>query len=706
MESVIEIHEAAPPGMLRGDQPPIWLQAALDALPCGTLAVDATGTIACANARAATLLLASAAPLIGRTLHDRQWTLADADGRPIPPDSHDQHQGVPPTCTLTVPGRQGGDLVLQVDGGEALEALGNLRIVTLTDVTARVRAEQELRRQLDQSHAADERARLLELAVIHARDAVLITRADQQHPDRSPIVYVNDAFLAMTGYTNEEVVGRGPGLLNGSGTQIETLDAAYRSLQQGRGVQVEVLTYRKDGSSYWAECIVTPVAAVDGSATYWISIERDVTERVQARQDAEVVRREAEDLARARLERAQEAEALAQVSLAFAHAAEPSALYQVILEQAARLVPYDHGEVILYQDGWATVAANAGEPCVPPNTRLLPVEGPRRQWMKVEDGLPVYMPDADAEPFWTHVAPWVGERRLRSIISVPLLVHQQLLGTLHLASFTPHSFSGRHLELATAFGERATHALRHAHLHADERARARAAESLAHLRSDFVAAVSHELRTPLTAIVGYAELLQDRWLRLSDEKRLDQIGRIVRAAERQQHLVEDLLLLSQLEEQQLAPEPSASPVRPLVEQAAQETRANFPDQSIQLTGAPDLAAYAAPHRLLQILANLLDNAAKYSPEGSAIAVSWQAEGQVIAIRVKDAGEGISEAGREYLFTKFGRVPGSRIRAGRVGTGLGLYLGKQLARSMGGDLTLEHSTPQGSTFRLHLPRPPN
>jgi signal transduction histidine kinase len=84
-------------------------------------------------------------------------------------------------------------------------------------------------------------------------------------------------------------------------------------------------------------------------------------------------------------------------------------------------------------------------------------------------------------------------------------------------------------------------------------------------------------------------------------------------------------------------------------------------------------------------------------------VSWEIEDFAVVLRVRDEGSGIPEDGKQYLFTRFGRVPGSRIREGRVGTGLGLYLGRQLARVMGGDIDLEATGATGSTFRLTLPR---
>jgi signal transduction histidine kinase len=83
-------------------------------------------------------------------------------------------------------------------------------------------------------------------------------------------------------------------------------------------------------------------------------------------------------------------------------------------------------------------------------------------------------------------------------------------------------------------------------------------------------------------------------------------------------------------------------------------------------------------------------------------VGWERQGSQVAVRVRDHGSGIPLNGRDYLFSRFGRVPGSRTRAGRVGTGLGLHLGRHIAGAMGGSLDLEHSAPEGSVFRLCLP----
>ena len=222
------------------------------------------------------------------------------------------------------------------------------------------------------------------------------------------------------------------------------------------------------------------------------------------------------------------------------------------------------------------------------------------------------------------------------------------------------------------------------------------------MKDDFVASVSHELRTPLTAILGYAEILEARWAQLDDTHRLEQVRKIVQAANRQQRVVEDLLLLSRLEGRALAPAPARVGVVDLVRQARDEVQASYADQHIEFDERCDVHVLADPGRTLRVLVNLLDNAAKYSPVGCPITVTCAVEDGMGVVRVRDYGSGVPEPGRERLFTRFGRVAGSRTRAGRVGTGLGLYLSRRLMEEMGGDLDLEATGPEGSTFRLRLP----
>jgi PAS domain S-box-containing protein len=412
--------------------------------------------------------------------------------------------------------------------------------------------------------------------------------------------------------------------------------------------------------------------------------------------------RVAEELAALRQEQVEQAEAMAEVSALLAGTLEPDQVYALILDQVSRVLPYDHAAVLLHQDGWVTVGGSRGKLTLPTGEPVFPLENISAVATFGTSGKPALIRDTDELPDWLDVPPFINERRIRSVIVVPLVVDHILVGTFNVDSLTANFYTERHLAIATAFGARVTQALYNARLHAAEQDRARAAEKLFQLQSDFVDAVSHELRTPLTAIIGFSELLQTRWHDLSDRERLGQVGKIVEAATRQKRLVQDLLLIRQLDANSLRPVIESQPLGPILEEAASEVRGSYKDQPIDLIGIEGCAVQADRSRVFQIVANLMDNAAKYSPEGSPITVTWAREEAWVVVRVRDHGPGIPETGRAQLFSRFGRMPGSRIRAGRVGTGLGLYLGRLLAHAMGGNLELESTGPGGSTFRLRLP----
>ena len=408
------------------------------------------------------------------------------------------------------------------------------------------------------------------------------------------------------------------------------------------------------------------------------------------------------ELSEAQRARAEESEAMARVGEALARTLEPEQLYEVIFQQASAMLPCDHMEISLFQDGWLVIVANTGDPCVPVPSRVMRLDDAMVA-RDTEGGAPKYFADTAEVPGWRNVPPWTGPHRLRSLITIPMLIDGSVGGAFTVASFEPRRYTTRHIGLATAFGERAGQAVRNARLYTAEQERARAAEELAALRSDFVAAVSHELRTPLTAILGYAELLEDRWGRTGDEQRRATVRKIALAANRQRRMVDDLLLLGRIEAGSLTVALREVALGTLVRRAAEEVQASYRGQRIDIDGPAELLVLADADRTVQVLINLLDNAAKYSPEGCPIEVRWHGQGgRTACVQVRDMGTGIPEHGGATLFTRFGRLPGSRARAGRVGTGLGLYLSRQFATMMGGTLDLEATGASGSTFALRLP----
>ncbi len=128
----------------------------------------------------------------------------------------------------------------------------------------------------------EERLRLLESAVFNANDAIVITEA---HPLDKPgprIVYVNQGFTRMTGYTAEEVIGKTPRFLQGPKTDRAQADIIRDTLARWEPVRAELINYRKDGSEFWVELNIVPVVDDNGNYTHWMAIERDITERKQS----------------------------------------------------------------------------------------------------------------------------------------------------------------------------------------------------------------------------------------------------------------------------------------------------------------------------------------------------------------------------------------------------------------------------------------
>jgi PAS domain S-box-containing protein len=145
---------------------------------------------------------------------------------------------------------------------------------------------QELRRVASAARAGAERLRLLESVAVHANDAILITEAEPIDLPGPRILYCNAAFTRTTGYAEAEILGRSPRLLQGPGTDRAALARLRRALSRWEPVVVELLNYRRDGTTFWVELSIVPVADETGWFTHWVSVQRDVSDRKAAEETA------------------------------------------------------------------------------------------------------------------------------------------------------------------------------------------------------------------------------------------------------------------------------------------------------------------------------------------------------------------------------------------------------------------------------------
>ena len=225
------------------------------------------------------------------------------------------------------------------------------------------------------------------------------------------------------------------------------------------------------------------------------------------------------------------------------------------------------------------------------------------------------------------------------------------------------------------------------------------------LKADFIATVSHELRTPVTPIKGYADLLRRRGDSMTPERRNECLEVISDRCDHLARLVEDLLLASRISategtapaQVQLADGDLVS----LVTRAAGDFGADGSRLRLALPADPVRVA-CDPVRVIQVLTNLIGNALKYSPAGSPVQVQLVVDGSQAYVDVVDHGRGIPADQLERVFEKFHRVE-DPMRMTTGGTGLGLYIARQLTQAMGGTLACASTLGAGSVFRFSLPR---
>jgi signal transduction histidine kinase len=300
-----------------------------------------------------------------------------------------------------------------------------------------------------------------------------------------------------------------------------------------------------------------------------------------------------------------------------------------------------------------------------------------------------------------------GEENLRilralgigSLIVAPMIARDHVLGAVTFVSAdTGHQYTEEDLLLADEVASRSAVAIENARL-------LRAAEEANRAKSVFLSTMSHELRTPLNAIGGYADLLA---MEIKGPLTEDQREQVARIRTNQRHLlslVTTVLDFAKIDagrmEYNLEPVVVASAIRDvesIVAPLAEAKRITFPRECADA----HLAVRADREKLAQILVNLFTNAVKFTNRGGRISIRCDPEGNRIRFRVEDTGIGIASEHLEHIFEPFMQVSEGHTRK-EEGSGLGLAISRNLARGMGGEITVQSVIGKGSTFTVDLAR---
>jgi signal transduction histidine kinase/putative methionine-R-sulfoxide reductase with GAF domain len=291
----------------------------------------------------------------------------------------------------------------------------------------------------------------------------------------------------------------------------------------------------------------------------------------------------------------------------------------------------------------------------------------------------------------------------RSLLAVPLLRENHLLGGLVVTRSIAGAFAPEIVELLKTFATQSALAIQNARLFREIEQKSRELEAASRHKSEFLANMSHELRTPLNAIIGFSEVLSERMFGEINEKQAEYIGDILQSGQHLLSLINDILDLSKIEAGRMELDLSEFDLPGLVENTMTLVRERAIRRGIALGCSIDerLGTICADQRKVkQVLLNLLSNALKFTPESGNIEVQAAMRDSAAEISVTDTGVGIAPEDLATVFEEFRQVGAASKKV--EGTGLGLAISRKFIELHGGRIWATSQPGTGSTFIFTLP----
>jgi two-component system, OmpR family, sensor histidine kinase KdpD len=423
-----------------------------------------------------------------------------------------------------------------------------------------------------------------------------------------------------------------------------------------------------------------------------------VWERERALSRVEAALIEERVLSTALSNRVRELTALSQASRAVASVLSLDDVLGLILESAQDLLGATEGSLMLFDADKSTLRIAASVGLDRDVTKVIPVGESVAGWVAEFREPVILRGDVSNSRFRAFIP---KGRPVRSAMSAPLYARAEPVGVLNVSVTSgDRRYTEHDLRALSVFAEHAAIAIANARLFERERQTSTRLADLDERRREFLSVITHDLKTPLTSILGYASLLRDRGGEVREEYRREFADTVIGQSQRMLEMVEQLIVATSLEEG--GPVLSREPLdlSGLVKSSVDAFRGVLHDRDVQLA-IPDAlpTVFGDRSAVEHILANLLDNAVKYSPEGSPLSVAIEEVASEVRVMVADRGPGIPEDLRDRVFDRYrrGDMPG---RSGSVG--LGLFIVRSLAENHGGRVWADEAPGGGARITFTLP----
>jgi signal transduction histidine kinase len=308
---------------------------------------------------------------------------------------------------------------------------------------------------------------------------------------------------------------------------------------------------------------------------------------------------------------------------------------------------------------------------------------------------------ADPERLSPAIATLVDRLHLRWSVFVPVISDGSVLGIMTVSARDGAGLRDLQIRQLVTLAQLVALGISHAAKDSALREEADLSQGLERMKGDFLNIAAHELRSPLGIINGYVSMLLDGTVAGSDQPKA--LLRIAEKSDEMGRLITEMLETARMEAIGLDLNLGPVDLLDVIDTAMRTTEPLVGARHRIATRGPrePLPMVADGMRMATMMINLIDNAIKYSPGGGDIEVAWSRKGGVAQVSVSDHGVGISQEQQSMLFTRFGRLvtpETSHIR----GTGLGLYLAREIARLHGGDIEVTSTAGQGTTFTVTMP----
>ena len=411
------------------------------------------------------------------------------------------------------------------------------------------------------------------------------------------------------------------------------------------------------------------------------------------------------DLARS----VEELKALGEVGQAVSSTLDLETVLSTIVGHAVQLSGTDGGVIYEYDEGreeFHLRASHRMEEEVFEALQATPVrlgQGATGQAATVR--APVQVPDIPNEREYTgtRVRPVLARLGYRSVLAVPLLREDRIMGALTVWRKEVGSFSAEVVNLLQTFATQSALAIQNARLFREIQEKGHQLELASKYKSQFLASMSHELRTPMNAVLGYTRMLLMNVYGELPEKVRDVHGRIDKSGRHLLGLINDVLDFSKIEAGQLTLASNPYSIKDVIQGVVASTQSLATEKHLPLkvnvpANLPTVSG--DERRVAQVLLNLVGNAIKFTDSGE-VRIEVSSADSALVVSVSDTGPGIAAADQESIFEEFRQAQSSTTQK-KGGTGLGLAIAKKIVELHGGKIWVESDVGKGSKFSFTLP----